>query len=88
MFSKDNIDFWKNRWTQNFLLLLFGHRIISARTPRMTPGDSFHTDPGSFNNPPFVNGFDRVLRAGGCVAAMRAQHRRQGRLVNANRQYE
>jgi hypothetical protein len=92
MESKDNIDFWKNPETQNFrgvlLLLFFGYRIVPTRTPRMAPRYSFHSKPRALHHTPFVDGFNRVLRACGRVAAVRTKHRRQRCLVYSNGEYE
>ena len=54
----------------------------------MAARDPFHSQPGTPDHTPFADGFNRILRAGGSVPAMRAQHRRQHELIEANGQYE
>ena len=57
---------------ETLLFSFSGHWIVPACAPRMTPGNPFHTEPGAFGNAPFADRFDRILRTGGSMTAMRA----------------
>jgi hypothetical protein len=54
----------------------------------MAAGYSFGAHPYSFDNSPFLDGFNGVLRTGGDMSAMRAQKRGNAKLIKANWEYE
>lgn len=54
----------------------------------MAPCDSFHPKPRTLQHTPLVDRVDRVGTARGRVATMGTHHGRNGKLVNANGQYE
>jgi len=69
-------------------LVFFWNRVVAAGSPRMTPGDSLHAEPGTFQNTPFLDGFNGVLGARWHVATMRAEKRGERGLVDADGKYK
>ena len=66
------------------LTLFFRNWIVSMSCPRMTAADAFGAEPEAFEDAPFVDGFDHVLRAGRRVTAVVAEMWRDRRLVKTN----
>ncbi len=67
---------------------LFRHRIMSVTAPGMTSAYSLYSHPQSLKGPPFINCINHVVRTSGGVATIRPDHRRNGRLVKFDGQYE
>jgi hypothetical protein len=56
--------------------------------PGMATRDTLGTQPDAFNNSPFADSFDRILRTGGSVPAIRSQVGRNRNLIKANGKYK
>lgn len=56
--------------------------------PRVTAADAFHAQPKPFEYAPLLYGAHHVVRAGGLVAALGAEHWGDTPLVDSNRKDE
>ena len=65
-----------------------GHGIVAMSAPGMAPRNTFHAKPDAFNDSPFFDGFDRIVRTAWRMAARCPEQRRKGPLVDANGQNE
>jgi len=70
------------------LLFVFRYRIKSTGSPGMATGNAFGAQPDSFDDSPFLDGFNCILGAGGSMTAMCTKMRREHQLVEANGQDE
>ena len=58
------------------------------RAPWVTFSNAFHSQPNSFERPPYLNGLNGVLRARGLVPACISEQGREGVLIHAHRKNE
>jgi hypothetical protein len=61
--------------------MIMGYRIITAFTPGVAGQQTFSGKPTAFENTKAIDGFDRILRTGWCIAAMMAEHGTDRELV-------
>ena len=57
---------------------------MSMSCPRMTTADAFSAKPETFEDAPFIDRLDHVLRTSGRVTTVIAEMRRDRRLVKSN----
>lgn len=62
----------------------FWNGVVAMSSPWVAAAYSFHPQPDTLYDPPFLDGFNSILGAGWMVSAIRAQQRRQGQLINAD----
>lgn len=70
---------------EKFVLWLW-HGVVAASAPRIAAQNAFYGQPHTFHGTMFSDGFDGVLRAGGCVATSRWEVRRNGQLIKSDGQ--
>jgi hypothetical protein len=63
---------------------LLGDGIVAVATPRMTAEDAAHGEVESLDGAVLLDGFNCVLRAGGCKAARRRRQGADATLVKAD----
>jgi hypothetical protein len=61
-----------------------GHRVITARVPRMATSQTFYRKPAAVERPESLYGLQSVMGAGGMKAATGTQERAHEALVNTN----
>ena len=69
-------------------VMFFGNRIISAATPGIATGNSFYGEPSAAEEAVFFKCFNAIGRTRRGVAARRRQPRRNGHLIEADKQHE
>ncbi len=69
-----------------FFFVLSGNGVVAVPTPGVAAADALDAQPQAFDDTPLFNGLDHVVRASRLIAAVRAQQRRDDKLIKADGQ--